>query len=460
MSAPVALTPAPASAAPRGSIAFGALWNLLAGVWGVLFGLATNIVLARWLGPDYKGQVDLFSATVALGSQVFGLSLASGVTYVVAAGGIRLWRLAAVLTAVSAVQAMLLGFALALLAHTPAITALLPSEWSTWGPIAATGAVFGLLLTGYWRAILHGLRRFATSALLDAATRALVAGAMIAGVLWCANSPSRGSIAAALGSLAATATIALVCPVLVGHHFRTEGPRTGVRRAFAYSLPCYLGNLVQFLNYRLDVFLVAYYVGPRALALYATAVGLGQLLWLPSLALQSVLFPTLTSMTDNQQRIRIAAQGARILLLMSLVLAAVLAAVAPWLIGLLFGPAFAGSAPALWLLLPGIVVLTASQQLATFPMAIGRPQLNLIAAFVGLLATLVFNAILIPKIGFLGAAIASTVSYSLTMLTIAWICSSLSGVPLWALFRVRWSDGETARRLLVEFLRKGRRGNP
>ncbi|MHB8959825.1 MAG: hypothetical protein ACYDAN_09385 [Candidatus Limnocylindrales bacterium] len=58
-----------------------------------------------------------------------------------------------------------------------------------------------------------------------------------------------------------------------------------------YARPMYIGNLVQFLNYRLDIFREVAFPSLRELGLYALGVTLGQLLWIVSDSAASVLLP-------------------------------------------------------------------------------------------------------------------------------------------------------------------------
>src|ERR1044071_286066 len=55
--------------------------------------LTITVLVARRLGPEGKGVFDLFITTAQLFSTVLGLSLPSGITYVVASGRADLRRL-------------------------------------------------------------------------------------------------------------------------------------------------------------------------------------------------------------------------------------------------------------------------------------------------------------------------------------------------------------------------------
>ena len=53
-----------------------------------------------------------------------------------------------------------------------------------------------------------------------------------------------------------------------------------MKEALIYSLPLALGNSIQFLNYRLDLFVLNRFHGLYTVGVYTLAVSLAQLLWL------------------------------------------------------------------------------------------------------------------------------------------------------------------------------------
>ncbi len=72
----------------------------------------SSVILARALGPEGKGAIDLYVMTASFVVLLTGLSIQSGVTYVVARGAISLRRLTGTLSRISLFQALI---ALALL---------------------------------------------------------------------------------------------------------------------------------------------------------------------------------------------------------------------------------------------------------------------------------------------------------------------------------------------------------
>jgi len=205
------------------------------------------------------------------------------------------------------------------------------------------------------------------------------------------------------GLVAAAALLLTLAP---GPTARRRGV---VREGLGYGLRVHLANVAWFLHYRADMFLLGYLAGPAALGFYAVAVGLAEKLYLAPSAVGTVLFP------------RVAAGGAgaestpaagRHTLWLTILLAALLAALAWPLVRVLFGAAFLPAVPPLWLLLPGVISLGLGRVLSADLNGRGRP--GVVAAANGAMAALnvALNLWWIPLWGAAGAAAATSVSYS------------------------------------------------
>jgi len=76
-----------------------------------------------------------------------------------------------------------------------------------------------------------------------------------------------------------------------------------MKDAFTYGLKVYLGNVIGFLHYRIDMFLVNIFLDPFAVGLYSIAVVLTEKIWLVSQSAGTVLFPRVSSET-NEKRLK------------------------------------------------------------------------------------------------------------------------------------------------------------
>lgn len=181
-----------------------------------------------------------------------------------------------------------------------------------------------------------------------------------------------------------------------------------------FGVTSYAGNCLAMLTYRLDILLVNWFAGPAQAGLYAVAVRLAENLGAVSQASSTVLFPTLAAMktrrTEQQEFAGAMACGVAII---TFVAASLAGLVASPLVALLFGEAFTSAVPTFLILLPGTVALSVSRVLANDSVARGRPGLNLRLAGVALVINTLANVALIPRFGISGAAMASTLAYSI-----------------------------------------------
>ena len=89
--------------------------------------------------------------------------------------------------------------------------------------------------------------------------------------------------------------------------------------------------------------------------------------------------------------------------------------VAPWLVPRVFGPAYEGAVPLLWILTPGGIFLSCGQVAANLLRGVKRQMVVARAEGIALVFTLALLAALLPVIGVTGAAIASTVPYGVSL---------------------------------------------
>ncbi len=173
-----------------------------------------------------------------------------------------------------------------------------------------------------------------------------------------------------------------------------------------------LSAVISLLHLRLDLALVVWFRGPAEVGLYGLAVMVGELLWHLPGALNPILVHASAAPEGGAARDRLAARALRVGLLATAAAAVPLAVVAGPLLALVFGPAYAASAPALRALLPGIVVFAAGAVLAGDFIGRGRPVWNAQAGALTLLVNVACGLLLIPAHGAVGAAWASTIAYA------------------------------------------------
>jgi O-antigen/teichoic acid export membrane protein len=222
-------------------------------------------------------------------------------------------------------------------------------------------------------------------------------------------------------------TMLLLKPVL-GPKVEAQSTADIVKKTLGYGWKAHLSNILAYVNYKADVFLVNLFIGPAAVGVYVIAVAMAEKLWLMSQAVSTVLLPRLSQLTDDEHtRKTLTPLIARWVLLATLLAALILAFVAHWLIVMIFGAEYSGAVLPLWILLPGIVCSSASRVLSNDIAARGRPQWNMYTAVVVVTVNVIGNILLIPDFGLLGAATATTIAFSLNLVMKLWVYERISG---------------------------------
>jgi O-antigen/teichoic acid export membrane protein len=419
------------SAVDSPSLAFSGAHTVATNVLQVLGSFALAALIARSLGPEQKGAYDLYTTTATLLTTFLGMSVMSGIVYVTASATINTRRLASsvVLFAVllgSVAWVFTTGAMRMRVAHT-----FIPAALGDWAPAAIGLGVTTLALSSMLRAILSGQRRFVAANRRDLAKQGiglLLAALALVGASRLGASRLIALIAANIVCVAITAALFFAA---VRDRKSIETRESGFRAAFAYSIPAHVGTVIQFLNYRLDVYFVNALAGVSAVGLYQTAVLLAQSLTLMPSAAQAMIFPTIAAAPrDRPSDIARVAQASRIVTVLSLSCAAGLAVATPWVIPTIFGRRFQGSVAPLLYLLPGSAIFATNTVLAGYFAGVGKPQTNALVSLIGLLLTIPLDIILIPRWGISGAAVASSLSYATTAGAAMLLFRRATGFPL------------------------------
>lgn len=201
----------------------------------------------------------------------------------------------------------------------------------------------------------------------------------------------------------------------LGYLFRLDLPL--MRRMLGYGLKAQVGNIVQRLNYRLDVFIVNYFLPISQVGIYGIAVALGETLWGVSGSIATVIFPIASASTDKRELVTFTNQVTRFSFTLITLFSLALALVSKPLIILWFGSSFVTATGALLWLLPGIAIFSVSNILANYLAGVGLVEKNIYSSIISGIVTVVLDLFLIPRIGINGASIATSLSYIMFTLT-------------------------------------------
>jgi O-antigen/teichoic acid export membrane protein len=365
-------------------------------------------VLSRTLGPDGRGAHAFYVALTILLAAILGLSSPSGgyiltsrhgaATNELAANSIWLAVLGGVLAAVGTVIAQ------AIFGFMPAALVAIP----TWPLLIAVG-VAGFAANTHQLQLAFGRGRPIAGSVLSFGPYT------VAAIGYLALPMVGGGLPAALWIFALAPYVLavgarLIRPPLSVVAFAPPRPLLAARTV-RQGLRNYPGELAALVHQRADVILLGILAPTASLGIYVVAYQTVE----PILVLASASAATVLALGHGRSEVEQGTVTARLIretLLAGSILAVVAAILAPFLVPLIYGPAFADAVAPMLILLPGIVALSCGR--IAMADLIRRNLLERAAAIAVavMLVNVALNLGLIPALGAIGAAIASLVSYT------------------------------------------------
>jgi O-antigen/teichoic acid export membrane protein len=281
------------------------------------------------------------------------------------------------------------------------------------------------LFFSYMQNILLGAQRFKEYNLIAILHAILFLGFIVI-ALWALRAGVTGALLASVLSWLLTDVILLIWTQRVTGGVAFKLNLAYIKRASIYGFQAHLGNILGFLNYRIDMFLINGFLNPAAVGFYSVGVSLVEKLWLISYAASTVLFPRVAAETNEERRKTFTPLVARTVLWVTALGALISFFLSCWLVEFLYSPTFLPAVQPFQILLPGIVALSVSRVLANDIAGRGRVMMNNYAASVVVATNVVLNILWIPKYGIAGAAWASTISYGLGLVLMLFLYCRLS----------------------------------
>ncbi len=172
----------------------------------------------------------------------------------------------------------------------------------------------------------------------------------------------------------------------------------------------HINQVVNFFNYRVDVWLVEHYKGAKELGYYSLSVNIAQMLWLVSTPIATALAPYLSNQNNKEGMKNFALLSkTNIFIIATGGLAAFF--LASFLIPLLYGNEFVNSVLPFQILLIGIFASCITKISAMYVYSTGEIKYNFIATLIGLFINVLLNLYFIPKYGIIGASITTVITY-------------------------------------------------
>ena len=401
--------------------------TFLARILILLIGIATSVIVARILGPEGQG---IYALAILLPSMIVtfaNLGMARSTVYHMGKGTYPPKDLIGTVLASSfiiSLGSIIVGLIIVFFFGD----SILPAVPQVYLLLSLALIPFQLLFFQSLSGILLGLqeiKRYNVLAIIHSISLLALVAFFLVGL----DAGIAGVITANLLSLLLTVVVAFLwIPKFlngVPSYFQLDKKILGSLFSFGYK--AHLGNTVSFLHLRIDIFMLNYFLNPLTVGLYVISVTVVEKLWMLSQSVSTVLYPKVAAMKDEEQRKRFTPLVSRSILLITILGACLLFGLSNWLIPLLYSEAYLPSVEPLQVLLIGIVAVSVERILGNDIDARGKPMIGTYIASASLVANIVLNIVLIPQFGIMGAAWATSITYSLASIVRLFIYCRLSG---------------------------------
>jgi O-antigen/teichoic acid export membrane protein len=435
------------SAAPAEMRIRSSAWVFAGQVGKTALSIPVGIILARTLFASGKGSVTVVQTASAITVALLNLGMPSAVMWLAARGK------------ASGRGALALGawFAAAAVAFAGAVTFLVGPQVIAAKLGLSSGVLFVLALVAIVPSMLgyfvdyYLIGRAAIKTI--SVTEVAVLTFQLLGMTGLALAHQLTPISALWVWLTATTSVLLWKGYLA---LRSDADARGAtsgdiwRDGRVFALKSWLANTVTMMSLRQDMLLLAMFAGTKEVGIYSISVTAAELAWYVPNALQSVATVKFASEGDSTELVE---RMNRSVWPFTLAFAVLIFLILSPLIPLVYGGQFRASILPLALLLPGVVATSMSTALSAWLTGRGHPQEPAIANVANMGVNLIANIILAPRFGAAGAALASTISYSVGTAVIVWRFRSRAGSRVVDILVPRALDLKTMLDIAVGILR-------
>ncbi len=215
---------------------------------------------------------------------------------------------------------------------------------------------------------------------------------------------------------------------------------TLAKQMLTYGSKVHVGNISGQANLNLAQVLMAAWLSPIYLGLYVVAVSAAGLSQIFSQAVQTVATPSIAQKSSEAERTAFLQGIFRQYWVVSLLVALVIGIALPAVIPIVFGAEFKDSIWPAEVLLLGSCIVGAKQVLAGGAQALGDPWLGGKAQLYALGLTALLLYFLLPRMGIMGAAIATTAACVAELAVVVYGLRRTHAISPGSLFRFRLRD--------------------
>jgi O-antigen/teichoic acid export membrane protein len=368
------------------------VWQMFRLVSGGILLMGLWLVLARWWGVEEFGQFNYLFAYVA----VCGLCCDFGLDVLLTRH-----------VAHSGPQTPKVFLITKFLVTTGSFVVFLVLGWSLDMPIAVIALLFGVVLlscTNFCDGILRGEDRLDIEAKIGVVQKIVFVGGSVLGVIFLGAQMLWVALCYLLSQgfgLVITARI-----LALKGWYRISVDDRSVRRALYAAWPLWAVALLMGMAVRVDMFILEWLMGERAVGIYSAAARIIEGLVIAGVSYSTAIFPRIVKNQGDRIRIQVLIRWSLVVLLAgSFVIVIAGYAISPWLINTLFGRDYGESINILRLLLPSLAVVYVTCLLGYVCVAMDKQRLYLSTLGVALITNAIVDYWAVHNWGVMGVVV-------------------------------------------------------
>lgn len=372
----------------------------------LIIGFAYNILIARLLGPEGKGIVTIACLFPFIFAVIIGLGLDEGSIYIIAKNKDNHGPMFSNLLLASIIMS-LLSFLFLYFCQDFLLANVLKNVNRNYFILISISIPFFIFLHNA-RAMFQGhsdFVRFNSLFILQNGANLILGAFLII---------KFGVLGAIVGFFISVVIASITSQVWLLKYGRPRNFNfTLLKSGLWFGVRNKAGFVIDFVNKRLGVFIVNYFIGSREVGYYAMAISFAEILYKLPEAFGMTLFPR-TAQLSKEKGNEITSLILRNVLFFMFSCGFLFAFIIKPLIFITVGKSFYPSLIPFLILLPGIIFMGITRIITSNFQGQGVPEYGTYLTAVSAVFTIALSLILIPTYKAVGAAIAATISYGIS----------------------------------------------
>ncbi len=188
-----------------------------------------------------------------------------------------------------------------------------------------------------------------------------------------------------------------------------------IKRIFHFGSYIQVAYTLQLFNYRMSYYIIDHFLGRASVGMFHFGNQLAEGTWVIGRSIATVQYAKVSNTTDLVYARKLSLNMLKLTFLVSTVMVLGFLII-PESVFHFFGKDFGKTRIIMLSLGVGIIANACSMMFSHYFAGLGKPHFNTIASAIGLVFTLTFGFILIPRYGIIGAGFTATISYTLSMI--------------------------------------------